>query len=47
MEIHSKNDAPKTQRGYENSLSVIRDLAEARNNVTLSLEVVNRWRQIL
>ena len=46
--IHSamqKNDYPKTKRGYENSLSVIRDLAEKanQNNVTLSLEVVNRY----
>ena len=46
--IHSalqKNDAPKTKRGYENSLSVIRDLAEEanKNNITLSLEVVNRY----
>ena len=46
--IHSalqKNDAPKTKKGYENSLSVIRDLAEKanQNNVTLSLEVVNRY----
>ena len=46
--IHSalqKNEAPKTKRGYQNSLSVIRDLAEEanKNNVTLSLEVVNRY----
>ena len=46
--IHSalqKNDAPKTKKGYEKSLSVIRDLAEKanQNNVTLSLEVVNRY----
>ena len=46
--IHSalqKNDAPKTDVGYANSLSVIRDLAEKanKNNVTLSLEVVNRY----
>ena len=46
--IHSalqKNDVPKTNKGYENSLSVIRDLAEEanKNNVTLSLEVVNRY----
>jgi D-psicose/D-tagatose/L-ribulose 3-epimerase len=46
--IHSalqKNESPKTNVGYENSLSVIRDLAEKanQNNVTLSLEVVNRY----
>ena len=46
--IHSalqKNDAPKTKRGYENSLSVIRDLAEKakQNDIILSLEVVNRY----
>ena len=46
--IHSalqKNDAPRTDVGYANSLSVIRDLAEKanKNNVTLSLEVVNRY----
>ena len=46
--IHSalqKNDAPRTDAGYANSLSVIRDLAEKanKNNVTLSLEVVNRY----
>jgi D-psicose/D-tagatose/L-ribulose 3-epimerase len=46
--IHSalqKNNHPKTKRGYENSLSVIRDLAEKakQNNIILSLEVVNRY----
>ena len=46
--IHSalqKNGAPRTDVGYANSLSVIRDLAEKanKNNVTLSLEVVNRY----
>ena len=46
--IHSalqKNDCPRTKRGYENSLSVIKNLAEKanQNNITLSLEVVNRY----
>ena len=46
--IHSalqKNGAPRTDVGYANSISVIRDLAEKanKNNVTLSLEVVNRY----
>lgn len=46
--IHSalqKNSNPKTEKSYQNSLSVIRELAEKanQNNVTLSLEVVNRY----
>lgn len=46
--IHSalqKNDCPRTKRGYENSLSVIKSLAEKanQNNIILSLEVVNRY----
>ena len=46
--IHSalqKNNSPKTLKAYENSVSVMRELAEKanQNNVTLSLEVVNRY----
>ncbi len=46
--IHSamqKNDQPKTKEGYKNSLNIINELAikANQNNVTLSLEVVNRY----